>query len=95
MKVHFRRGHPSRTAKPLQFANSWINVEYTDGQPGPQIVSPGQVQLEGEAEFRLFASKNRGAVGNFWRMWQLNPDGTFTRLNPAPLARRQAGRRRR
>ncbi|MFG2046022.1 hypothetical protein ACGFIW_01160 [Micromonospora sp. NPDC048935] len=83
-----------RTARPRQFANDWISVDYTDEAGGHGIVKPGQVQLETAEERALFATTNRGVVGNFWRMWALNPDGTFRSLNPPPLARRQAGRQR-
>jgi hypothetical protein len=83
-----------RTARPRQFANDWIAVDYTDDTGGHGIVKPDQVRLETDDERRLFTTTNRSVVGNFWRMWAFNPDGTFRQLNPPPLRRRQAGHRR-
>lgn len=65
---------------PHQFANDWISATTPDGQS--RIVRPPQVQLEPD-DFAMFADRDAKHVGQFWKMWELAADGTFSRAPQA------------
>jgi hypothetical protein len=71
-----------RPAKPHQFANDWIQVDFTDEAGGHAIVSPRNVQLDTAEERAMFLDTNPIHAGQFWAEWALNDDGTFRSLHP-------------
>lgn len=67
-----------------QFANDWMTI---DG-PGFQnrVVTPDLVQLDTPEEFArfrasydAFLANGPGHEGQFWQLWTLWPNGTFSR----------------
>lgn len=77
MKI-LRGRYAGQTAKLHQFANDWMSVDIDGGRPNA-IVRPDQVQLDADEHARVIDEPH---VGQFWREWRLNDDGTFTALRP-------------
>ncbi|MEU0078431.1 hypothetical protein ABZY58_11090 [Micromonospora tulbaghiae] len=74
--------HKGKTATLRQFANDWMTVDITDGDPGV-IVNPRQVRLDPDEQKRMRNSltdyeQGDRTCGRFWAEWQMNDDGTFT-----------------
>jgi hypothetical protein len=76
----------------VEFANGWIGADNDSDDYGPRIFKPTTVQLESGEVGVLRASKagydrdpdsERGTVGQFWDMWVLHDDGTFSRKGRA------------
>ena len=68
-----RRG---ATATASNWANDWIAVNYDGGGYG--ILTPIFVQLDADEIARFEDTYYAHRVGDFWRRWTLNEDGTFT-----------------
>ena len=72
-----------------QWANDWITYDNPDGTASPRPERPLNVQVEGDEYWRMCESHSRfmsgdRSCGQFWLIWDLQLDGTFTRREPKP-----------
>lgn len=78
MKI-LRGKHAGKTGRAHQYANDWLTADLDDGTRNVTL-KPSMVQLEDDEDWAKFSTTDPNIVGQFWREWRLNGDGTFTDL---------------